>query len=184
MRYINLIIFLFLLIFFNKLAYSKENIIEKIKEGKKIIFIRHAAAPGSGDPIDINLEDCKTQRNLNDEGIKQSKNIGNFFKSNNISIGKVLSSEWCRCKDTAYNAFKEYKTFDALNSFYDKKFHKNKKRQIKKLKKYIREWNSEANLVLITHYVVILEILGIGVSSGEIIITNKNYDIIERINIF
>ena len=71
-----------------------------------------------------------------------------------------------------------------MNSFYDKKFHKNKKKQIKKLKKYIREWNSEANLVLITHYVVILEILGIGVSSGEIIITNKNYDIIERINIF
>ena len=71
-----------------------------------------------------------------------------------------------------------------MNSFYDKKFRKNKKKQIKKLKKYIREWNSEANLVLITHYVVILEILGIGVSSGEIIITNKNYDIIERINIF
>ena len=184
MIYINLIIFLFLLISFNKLAYSKENIIEKIKEGKKIIFIRHAVAPGSGDPVDINLEDCKTQRNLNDEGIKQSKNIGNFFKRNNISIGKVLSSEWCRCKDTAYNAFKEYKTFDALNSFYDKKFRKNKKKQIKKLKKYIREWNSEANLVLITHYVVILEILGVGVSSGEIIITNKNYDIIERINIF
>ena len=80
MRYINLIIFLFLLFFFNKLAYSKENIIEKIKEGIKIIFIRNAAAPGSGDPIDINLEDCKTQRNLNDEGIKQSKNIGNFLK--------------------------------------------------------------------------------------------------------
>ena len=71
-----------------------------------------------------------------------------------------------------------------MNSFYDKKFRKNKKKQIKKLKKYIREWNSEANLVLITHYVVILEILGVGVSSGEIIITNKNYDIIERINIF
>ena len=90
MRYNNLIIFLFLLISFNKLAYSKENIIEKIKEGKKIIFIRHAVAPGSGDPVDINLEDCKTQRNLNDEGKKHAMKIGIVLAKAKIKIDKIL----------------------------------------------------------------------------------------------
>ena len=80
MRYINLIIFIFLSIFYIDQAYSSEKIINKIKEGNKIIFIRHALAPGSGDPDDINLNDCETQRNLSIEGINQSKKIGNFFK--------------------------------------------------------------------------------------------------------
>ena len=73
--------------------------------------------------------------------------------------------------------------FSALNSFYDKKFAKNKKKQIKELKQYIKNWKSEKNIILITHYVVILEMLDISVSSGEIIISNKNLELIESINI-
>ena len=183
MRYINLIIFIFLSIFYIDQAYSSEKIINKIKEGNKIIFIRHALAPGSGDPDDINLNDCETQRNLSIEGINQSKKIGNFFKKNSLKVENVLSSEWCRCKDTAFHAFSNYKIFNGLNSFYSQKFYKNKNKQIKKLKNFIKNWDKGANLVLVTHYVVILELLGVGAGSGEIIISNKNYEIIDRIEI-
>ena len=177
------IIILIILFLFNHKSYADENIVEILKKNNNIIFIRHSLAPGSGDPENINLKDCKTQRNLNREGIKQSKKIGNFFKQNNIKVEHVLSSEWCRCKDTAFHAFNSYKTFDALNSFYSEKFYKNKNNQIKKLKKFISDWDSASNLVLVTHYVVILEILGIGTGSGEIIISNKKYEIKDRIEI-
>mgnify|MGYP001201459108 FL=1 len=177
------IIILIILFLFNHKSYAEENIVEILKKNNNIIFIRHSLAPGSGDPENINLKDCKTQRNLNSEGIKQSKKIGNFFKKNNIKVEHVFSSEWCRCKDTAYHAFENFKTFDALNSFYSEKFYKNKNNQIKKLKKFISDWDSASNLVLVTHYVVILEIFGIGTGSGEIIISNKNYEIKDRIEI-
>ena len=182
MKHFKIIILIILFLFSHK-SYANENIVEILKKNNNIIFIRHSLAPGSGDPENINLKDCKTQRNLNSEGIKQSKKIGNFFKKNNIKVEHVFSSEWCRCKDTAFHAFNSYKTFDALNSFYSEKFYKNKNNQIKKLKKFISDWDSASNLVLVTHYVVILEILGIGTGSGEIIISNKKYEIKDRIEI-
>ena len=182
MKYSKIII-LIILFLFNHKSYADENIVEILKKNDNIIFIRHSLAPGSGDPENINLNDCKTQRNLNSEGIKQSKKIGNFFKKNNIRVEHIFSSEWCRCKDTAFYAFENFKTFDALNSFYSEKFYKNKNKQIKKLKKFINDWDNSSNLVLVTHYVVILEILGIGAGSGEIIISNKKYEIKDRIEI-
>ena len=94
-----------------------------------------------------------------------------------IKVEKVLSSEWCRCKDTAKFAFKNFEVFSSLNSFYDAKFADKKEEQIKKLKKYIKEWKGEDNLVLITHYVVISEALDYAPNSGEIVISNKNFKI-------
>ena len=156
------------------------NINDQLEEGGKLIFIRHAYAPGSGDPANFNLNDCSTQRNLNKEGIKQSVNIGQFFTKDDIKIDKVLSSEWCRCKDTAKFAFNKYSTFDALNSFYDPRFKNNKNKQVHDLKNYINNWKSKKNLVLITHFVVISEVLKVGADSGEIIISDKEFNIIGR----
>ena len=68
-----------------------------IKDGNKIILIRHALAPGGGDPVGFNINDCSTQRNLNQVGIDQSKKIGKLFKENKVPIDLVLSSQWCRC---------------------------------------------------------------------------------------
>ena len=162
-------------------VFSDEKLISDLKKGQKIIFIRHAIAPGSGDPENFNLNDCNTQRNLDYQGIEQSKKIGLFFKKNDIPIDIVLSSEWCRCKDTAKFAFKNFKTFDALNSFFSPKFQKNKQRQIIELSKYLNNWQSEKNLILVTHYVVILEKLNKAVSSGEIVVVDKNLNLIGSI---
>ena len=127
------------------------------------------------------MNDCSTQRNLNDNGKKQAKRIGEFFIKNKVEIDKVLSSEWCRCKDTAKFAFKYYQTFSALNSFYDIRFEANEERQITQLKEFINQWNGKENIIFVTHFVVISSMLNIGTSSGEIVITDKNLNIIGSI---
>ena len=181
MKKIISLLFIFISLVFSNQAFSDDDLIQSLKEGGKIIFIRHAYAPGGGDPDNFDVNDCSTQRNLNNEGISQSKLIGEFFVKNKIQIDQVLSSEWCRCKDTAKYAFKNFKTFNALNSFFSSKFAQNEDKQIKDLKNFIQNWKSEKNLVLVTHYVVISSMLNMAVGSGEIVITNNDYDVIGTI---
>ena len=152
------------------------------KDGDKIILIRHSKAPGFGDPKGFKIKDCKTQRNLSKKGIDQSKKIGNLFKKNQIKIDQVLSSQWCRCKDTAKYAFKKYKEFPALNSTFQPPFDKNAKSQIKELKDYIQNWKGNGgNLVLITHYVIITAITDVAPRSGEIVIIDKKFNTLSTI---
>ena len=153
-----------------------------LRDNGKIIFIRHAYAPGGGDPDGFDIANCASQRNLNFEGIAQSKRIGKFFKENNIKIDKVLSSEWCRCKETSKYAFNNHETKSFLNSFFSQKFADKKDKQIKELKEYIKKWNGKSNLIFVTHYVVIFETLNIPVSSGEIVVTDKDFNILIRQN--
>ena len=173
---------LFLSIILIKNSYAQIDIIEQSKQGNNVIFIRHALAPGNGDPENFNLNKCETQRNLSNQGITQSKNIGLFFQKNSIPIDKVYSSEWCRCKDTAKYAFDDFETFEALNSFYDIKFAANEDKQIKDFYEFIESIDSKNNIVFVTHYVVIGAILNIGTSSGEIVVTDKNLNIIGSID--
>ena len=177
-----LLIIFFINIFSVNSAYSAEEVLNSLKEGGKIIFIRHALAPGNGDPENFDLNDCSTQRNLNQRGIEQSKFIGSIFNKNQIKIENVYSSEWCRCIDTAKFAFKNYQTFSALNSFYDIRFEANEERQITQLKEFINQWKGNENIIFITHFVVISSMLNIGTSSGEIVITDKNLNIIGSID--
>ena len=155
------------------------------QHGDKIIMIRHALAPGGGDPKGFKIDDCKTQRNLNEIGINQSKKIGKLFEEKNIKIDQVLSSQWCRCKDTAKYAFGSFKEFSALNATFSSPFDKNKKKQIKELKSFVKKWDGQGkNLVLVTHYVIIMAITGVAPSSGEIIITDKNFNVLSRVDNF
>ena len=165
---------LFLSIILINNSYAQIDIIEQSKQGNNVIFIRHALAPGNGDPKNFNLNKCETQRNLSNQGITQSKNIGLFFQKNSIPIYKVYSSEWCRCKDTAKYAFQKFNTLSALNSFFSGKFVKNKDKQIQNLKNFIKNWSGKKNLILVTHYVVISEMVNYAPSSGEIVIVDKN----------
>ena len=181
MKYIKPLILFLYIVFFPIELYASDNIVDQLKEGGKIVMIRHAYAPGSGDPDKFLIEDCSTQRNLSKQGIRQSKIIGNFFKKNKIPIDVVLSSEWCRCKDTAFYAFKKFKTNSFLNSFYDPKFQNNKDKQIVELKNYIKKWKGDKNLILITHYVVIYEILNTSPNSGEIIISDNQFNVIGKL---
>ena len=177
-----LILIFSVLLFQLNYSFANDKVIESLKEGGKLIFIRHALAPGNGDPENFELQNCSTQRNLDDIGIQQSKRIGLIFKKNEIKIDKIYSSEWCRCKDTAKYAFNDFKTFDALNSFYDIRFAANEDKQIKDFYEFIDNIDSKNNIVFVTHYVVIGAILNIGTSSGEIVVTDKNLNIIGSID--
>ena len=160
-----------------------KNLINQLEDGNKLIFIRHAYAPGNGDPNNFNLNDCSTQRNLSKEGKKQAQYIGEFFIKNKIEIDEVLSSEWCRCKETAKIAFKDFSTNNFLNSFYSSKYAKNKDKQVDALKNFIKNFKSNKNLVFVTHYVLISEVLNYNSSSGEIVVSDKNLNIIGSIEI-
>ena len=177
-----LILIFSVLLFQLNYSFANDKVIESLKEGGKLIFIRHALAPGNGDPENFELQNCSTQRNLNEIGIQQSKKIGLIFKKNEIKIDNIYSSEWCRCKDTAKYAFDDFKTFDALNSFYDIRFAANEDKQIKDFYEFIDSIDNKNNIVFVTHYVVIGAILNIGTSSGEIVVTDKNLNIIGSID--
>ena len=183
MKLIKFLIIIFISLPSTIKADLNENLINELEEGGKLIFIRHAFAPGSGDPENFDINECGTQRNLNKDGKTQARKIGNYLSRNKILIDKVISSEWCRCKETALLAFKKFETKSFLNSFYSSKFVKNKDQQIKELKMYIKNWKSKKNLVLVTHYVVISELLDYNPSSGEIVISDRNFKKLGNINI-
>ena len=182
MKYFKIILIFFLFLL-EKTSFADENIVEILKKEDNIIFIRHAIAPGNGDPPNFDISNCSTQRNLSKDGELQALKIGKFFKKNDIKFTKVLSSEWCRGKDTAKIAFGNYETKNFLNSFYDERFSENKDKQISDFKKFIRNWNKTGNLVLVTHYVVIFEILDLTTRSGEIIITDSNLKFLSSLEI-
>ena len=183
MKFLKFILILFISLTTLVKADSKKNIIENLKVGGKLIFIRHAYAPGGGDPENFNIYDCSTQRNLSESGRIQSRKIGNFFKENKIKIENVYSSEWCRCKETASLAFENFNTKSFLNSFFSSKFAQNKNSQMRDFQKFLLDWDEKTNLIFITHYVVISEILDYPTSSGEIVISNKNFKIIDTLEI-
>ena len=163
-------------------SHSSEQNWQPAQEGNKIILIRHAVAPGGGDPAGFKINDCKTQRNLNRAGINQSKKIGKLFKKNKIPIDQVFSSQWCRCKDTAKYAFGNYKEFTALNSTFQSKYNKNEARQLNELYSFVKNWDGKGkNLVLVTHYSIITAVTNAVPSSGEIIIIDKDFIVIDTI---
>ena len=180
-NFISLILSLFFFLFTLQLNASDQawNIAQ---EGNKIILIRHSLAPGGGDPPGFKIKDCKTQRNLNKKGINQSKKIGKLFKKNKVPVDQVLTSQWCRCIDTAKYAFGYYKIFTALNSTFQTPYNKNEGKQLKELYNYVKKWNGKGkNLVLITHYSIITAVTTAVPSSGEMVITDKNFKVLGTI---
>ena len=182
MKKIISLLFIFISLVFSNQAFSNDDLIQSLKEGGKIIFIRHAYAPGGGDPDNFDVNDCSTQRNLNNEGISQSKLIGEFFVKNKIQIDQVLSSEWCRCKDTV-NEMKigKWKTFSGLNSFFQG--YSNKDEVLNKLNKKLSSTTNDELVLMVTHQVVISNITGIAPPSGGIVIYNAQTRQSKQINI-
>ena len=181
-KIISLILNLIIFSLFSFQINASEQAWNLAQEGDKIILIRHSLAPGGGDPPGFIIDDCKTQRNLNSEGINQSKKIGKLFKKNKIPIDQILSSQWCRCKETAKYAFGNFKEFTALNSTFQSPYNKNEPKQLKELYNFVKKWDGKGkNLVLVTHYSIITAVTNAVPSSGEIVITDKNFEVLGTI---
>lgn len=131
-----------------------------------VLFIRHAIAPGYGDPPYFVLNDCSTQRNLSNEGRAQAVQIGKIIKREGIKFIKIYSSQWCRCLETArLTDLGEIIIEPSLNSFFQGFFSKEK--TLVKLQEILNSLEDSDDLVLmVTHQVTITAITGISVSSG------------------
>ena len=140
-----------------------------INSNVNVIFLRHAIAPGYGDPDNFKLGDCNTQRNLSFEGVEQAKMIGGYFRKNKIKFSEILSSEWCRCIDTiSYMGIGKWKEFEGLNSFFQDFSDKSKVTKI--LHKKLDTIKDDELFLMVTHQVVISHITGISPSSGGIVL--------------
>ena len=91
-----------------------------MRGGGQVIFMRHAVTtPGVGDPAGFRLDDCSTQRNLTDAGRDDARRVGTAFRTRAIPVGRVLSSPWCRCLETARLAFGAAETWAPLSNLFD-----------------------------------------------------------------
>lgn len=135
--------------------------------------MRHAIAPGTGDPPEFMLGDCNTQRNLSSEGREQAMRIGARFRENGIHTARVFSSQWCRCLETA--RLLELGTVDDLpiiNSFFQQ--YENREPQTEALREWIAVQDLDEPLVLVTHQVNITALTGIFPNSGEMVIIRRS----------
>ncbi len=141
---------------------NADELVKMIQKGGYVIYLRHAATDHSQQDVDRkNLEDCGTQRNLSDQGRQQSLAIGAGFKVKNIPVGKVITSPWCRAKDTAYLGFGRAEIFSDLG-FSISKNAEDKQRLSKVLNKMLSELPaSGANTILISHTSNLKEAAGI-----------------------
>jgi broad specificity phosphatase PhoE len=143
-----------------------------LKQPGHVVFMRHSDAPGSGgygDPPGYRLEDCATQRNLSDEGRAHARRTGEAFRKQGIVFDRVLTSPWCRCKETAQLAMgKEAEVFPPLSNLVGRSEHREP--QVKALRKYLASLDSRTRVLLVTHGIVINALTGIQPASGEMVI--------------
>jgi phosphohistidine phosphatase SixA len=173
-RSMRLALALILSAFFAFQAQATEVAWAKLLEGGHTILLRHAIASGSGDPANFKLDDCATQRNLSEDGRQQAQRIGARFAARAIKVDVVLTSQWCRAKDTAKLAFPRTKTIDepALNSFFADPSSKDE--QTASVIKRIEAFEGSGNQVMVTHEVNILALTGLSPREGEAIIVDAD----------
>jgi len=161
-----------LLVTQGKLAAAQSELANKLNDGTHVLLMRHADAPGYGDPKNYQIGQCSTQRNLGDLGRKQAKNTGDWLSSQGIGQAKVYSSPWCRCVDTATLLNKgEVKKEAALGSFFDDMSLATK--QTDELTKRIaveRKQFPSTPIIMVTHHVNIQSYVGVVVNSGDMVL--------------
>lgn len=152
---------------------GKADLWAALKTGDSFVLLRHASAPGMGDPEYFDVEDCSTQRNLSDAGRKQATAIGDLFRAHGIEKARVYSSQWCRCLDTAtLLSLGPVEVLPYLNSFFQQ--YERRESQTENLMKWIDKQRIEQVVVLVTHQVNITSLTGVYPSSGELVIVNRS----------
>lgn len=159
---------------------TEEEAWQALRQGGAIAVMRHAIAPGTGDPEGFRLADCSTQRNLSQEGRDQARAIGKAFRDHSIAVTAVYSSQWCRSLETAkLLGVGEVEPLPALNSFYEAP--EQKEPQMATLRQWLDEeiagpvagrggGGAPGAIVLVTHQVVVSALTGVYPRSGETVV--------------
>lgn len=138
-----------------------------MKSGGHVLMLRHAYAPGTGDPENFRIGDCSTQRNLDAQGRSQAIRIGKRLQEKGIRSAKVFSSQWCRCIETAEAlGLGPVAELPSLNSFFERP--QDREPNLNALKAFLSTQSTHGELIiLVTHFVTISALTGEGVGSGE-----------------
>jgi hypothetical protein len=154
------------------------NLSKDLKDGQHILMMRHADAPGFGDPPGYQLDQCSSQRNLGDLGKKQSVAIGKWLSSQGINGAMVFSSPWCRCIDTAKLINQGPVNIEkSLGSFFDDmSLEKSQTRQLSMFIKNTLKQHPNKPLILVTHHVNIQAYTGKIVNVGDMVLVKVNAD--------
>ena len=141
----------------------------RLSEPGVAAIMRHAYAPGTGDPGNFALDDCTTQRNLDRHGREQARSTGAAIRAAGVRVERVLASQWCRCRDTArLLGLGPVEDLPALNSFF--RAPARAEGQTSDLRRVLSGLVPEETVVLVTHYVNIMALTGRSVASGEVLL--------------
>jgi len=154
------------------LPVQANDLAENLRSSSYVLLMRHASAPGVGDPPNYKLDDCKTQRNLDTEGRRQAVVVGDWLRKQGIQSANVFSSIWCRCKETAALLnFNGYRVEPSLGSFFDEmaKAPESNRALQRFIDQHLKTKGDRA-LILVTHHVNILEFSGENVASGDMVL--------------
>ena len=150
-------------------AAADEALWELMRGGGQVVLMRHAVTtPGVGDPAGFRLDDCATQRNLTDAGRDDARRVGAAFRTRGIPVGRVLSSPWCRCLETAQLAFGRSETWTPLSNLFDN--HAGEAEQMRELREIAGRRPSGGNVVLVTHGSVVQPLTGIQPAPAELVV--------------
>ena len=131
-----------------------------------IVVFRHALAPGVGDPPGMQLGDCTSQRNLDAEGRAQARRIGARLRQQQVTVGAVWSSQWCRTRETAeLMAAGPAREQPAFNSFFGER--SRVAAQTAAARELLLGWRGPGALVVVTHQVNISALTGDAAASGQ-----------------
>jgi phosphohistidine phosphatase SixA len=138
-------------------------------------LIRHATAPGGGDPAGFRLDDCSTQRNLSDAGREEARALGRALRSAGIASARVRSSQWCRCLETARLIdVGAVEPWPLINSFFGTP--ERGPAQTAALADALKTYDLATPLILVTHHTVVIGLVGTAPASGEIVIVRRAPD--------
>ena len=138
-----------------------------VNQPRRHLIMRHALAPGTGDPAKFRLRECGTQRNLNDVGRDQARRTGARLRDLGVSVDRVLSSQWCRCLETArLLALGEVEEAPSLNSFFEDRGRAGE--QTEATRALLLSLAASETAMLVTHQVNITALLSVFPSSGEL----------------
>jgi phosphohistidine phosphatase SixA len=132
----------------------------------RVLMLRHAFAPGTGDPPRFRLSDCATQRNLDEAGRAQARELGERLATAGVGRATVYSSQWCRCLETArLLQLGEVTALPALNSFFSRP--QDRQARVSALRAFLAGLPVAGQpVVLVTHQVTINAFADASVPSG------------------
>lgn len=146
---------------------------QALRAGGHVLVVRHAIAPGVGDPDRFELGDCATQRNLSQQGRDQARRIGQRLRTVGVSDARVYTSRWCRASETAnllgLGAVSE---LSLLDSFFEHPARGDA--QTESLRRWLEAQDLSRPLVLVTHQVNITALTGAYPESGEVVVVRRS----------